>query len=130
MSIAFVLLLAAAAPVTVEPPPVGPVEHLHKKVVEAIRNCPEAAPGEIVVCSRDRGVAEGYRLPRLDPRYAGETIRPSGRGTLASPATGASGTGSCSAAGAGGSTGCQVQLNNDWGTWKKEQQADGRAFPW
>lgn len=127
------LLLAAApasAPAKVEPSPPGPVEHLAKRVVEAIRNCPEPEPGEIAVCARDRGVAEGWRLPRLDPKYAGTKLRPSGRGTLASEGPGAAGTGSCTAAGAGGSTGCMLQLDNQWGAWKKEQQATGQNFPW
>jgi hypothetical protein len=131
MAAALALLLAAAAPVA-EPPKAGPVEHLHKQVVQAIRNCPEGEDGEIVVCSRDRGVAEAYRLPKMDGRFA--TLRPSGRGTAAAAAAGAdlgaSGTGSCSAAGAGGATGCQLQMDKQWGDWKKQRQADGQPFPW
>ncbi len=119
------LLLAAAA----DPPKAGPVETLHKQVVDAIRNCPVAAPGEITVCARDRGIAEGYRIPKMDPRFA-EGLRPSGRGTIVAPDVGASGTGSCTTTGGGGFTGCSLQDYRNWGAWKAQEKADGRSFPW
>lgn len=131
MLAAFVLAVAAIpAPAVAAPPAPGPVEHLHKVVVDAIRPCPKAADGEIVVCSRDRGIDEGYRLPKLDQRYAGAAARPGGRGTMASPSLGAAGAGSCSSTGAGGATGCSLKEANDWGAWKKQEKADGRPFPW
>lgn len=118
-------LLAAA---TTPPVPAGPVDHLHKIVVDAIRNCPEHTPDEIVVCAKDRGVAEGYRLPRLDSRYAsrgGEKPRVS----LTDPAVGAAGTG-CTNTGSGGTNGCGLKEENAWGDWKRQAKADGRRFPW
>lgn len=121
------LLLAAEA---AKPAPAGPVDHLHQVVVEAIRNCPQGADGAIVVCARDRGIAEGWRLPKLDPRYAGNALRPSGRGTLATSDVAATGVGSCSATGAAGATGCSLAEANAWGAWKREQKADGKPFPW
>lgn len=121
------LLLAAAA---TPPVPAGPVDRLHKIVVDAIRNCPEHAPGEIVVCARDHGFAEGYRLPRLDPRFAGGGVPAKGRGSLADAGIGAAGTGSCSATGSGGATGCSLREENNWGDWKRQARADGRQFPW
>lgn len=59
------LLLQAAAPAP--PPPADPFASLKSTVVAAIRNCGKAdATGEIRVCSRDRGFAEGEvnRLPK------------------------------------------------------------------
>ena len=121
------LLLAAAV---AEPPKAGPVEVLHRKVVTAIRNCPDAAPGEITVCARDRGIAESYRIPRLDPRFAGAAPRSTGRGALAAAGPGAAGTGSCTNTGAGGFTGCSLQDYRNWGRWKDREKANGREFPW
>ncbi|MFS0738172.1 hypothetical protein ABC347_14075 [Sphingomonas sp. 1P06PA] len=107
---------------------VGPVEKLREVVVEAIRDCPKGAPDEIVVCSRDRGMAEGFRLPRLDPRYARRDVR--GR-SVDSRAGAARASGDCSASGSAGATGCSLDAANDWGAWKKEAQREGDAwFPW
>ena len=124
------LLLLAAAAAPPAPAKPGPVETLHKQVVDAIRNCPVAGPGEITVCARDRGIAEGYRIPRMDPRFAGNALRPSGRGTIVAPDVAASGTGSCTTAGGGGFTGCSLQDYRNWGAWKAQEKAEGRAFPW
>lgn len=122
------LLLLAVAIVAPAAKP-GPVEQLRKVVVGAIRNCLAPENGEIVVCAPDRGVAEGYRLPRLDPRYAGSALRLSGRGTL--PDVGATGTGSCSTVGGGGQTGCALAEANAWGAWKRERKRAGQGgFPW
>jgi hypothetical protein len=115
------LLLAAAAPdpaVTA-----GPVEKLHKRVVEAIRNCPEAQAGDVVVCAPDRGIAEGYRIPKLDARFAEGALRPSGRGTV-SDGAGAGGTGSCTAIGAGGSLGCSRRDYEAWSAAKRQRKAE------
>lgn len=131
--LALILAIAAAEPPPpADPPKAGPVEHLHKQVVAAIRNCPEGEEGEIVVCSRDRGIAEAYRIPKMDSRFA-NNLRASGRGTASAAAgadVAAAGTGSCSAAGAGGATGCQLQIDKQWSDWKRQQQADGHYTPW
>jgi hypothetical protein len=118
--LALLTFFAAAA----APPPAksGPVEKLHEVVVDAIRNCPRSTDGEIVICARDRGIAEGYRIPKLDPRFAGARLRPSGRGTIDGADVGKSGIGSCTKVGAGGSTGCALRDLNQWSDWRRQQR--------
>ena len=116
------LILAQAA----DPPVVG--KELHDQIVSAIRNCPQAKGDEIAVCSKDRGYAERYRLQKIEKPLAPD----SGGGIqfqLASPDTAKAGTGSCSASGAGGPTGCSAKEYDAWAKWKAQQKADGRA-PW
>lgn len=58
---------AAASAPSVAPPAPDPFASLKETVVAAIRNCGKSdATGEIRVCSRDRGFAEGEvnRLPK------------------------------------------------------------------
>ena len=122
------LLLAAMDPPAAasEPPP---LDNLKSVVVKAIRNCGLSNGDEITVCARDRGVAEGYRLPKISPRYAeaGQT-----HGKLeALEGAGAAGQGSCSATGAAGATGCSLAQANAWAEWKKRRKArDEGFFPW
>jgi len=105
-------------------------ESLRQAVVDAIRNCPHGDNGEVIVCSRDRGVAEGYRIPKLDPRFA-TNLRPSGRGELPADAESATGAQSCSNVGASGSTGCTKKAIESWGEWKKQKKKEeDAAFPW
>lgn len=122
MSILLSLLLAAADPPA---PVVGPVADLRQKVVEAIRDCPVPKEGEIVVCSRDRGIAEGYRLPKLDPRFAQRD--PKARAPDVLDGVGDTGTGSCSAVGAGGAFGCARRDYDKWGAWRRQRLAERRA---
>lgn len=56
------LLLLAIDPVA--EPPADPLKDLRGTVVAAIRNCGMTTTGEIVVCSRDKGYAEGERRLR------------------------------------------------------------------
>lgn len=56
------LLALATAPEAT--PPATPLDTLHGVVVDAIRNCGQRGD-EIVVCSRDRGFAEGQRIPKI-----------------------------------------------------------------
>ena len=125
------LLLFAALGVEGPPttkPKMGPIEKEHKMVVDAVRGCPEAVTeDEIVVCSNDRGIAEGYRLPKLDPRFD-VTIREKGRGALTDRDMGASGAGSCSATGAGSSTGCSLRGINNWAAEQRRKKAAERAY--
>jgi len=105
-------------------------ESLHQAVVDAIRNCPHGEGGEVIVCSRDRGVAEGYRIPKLDSRFA-TNLRPSGRGELPADAGAATGAQSCSNVGASGSTGCAKKAIDSWADWKKQKKKEqDEAFPW
>lgn len=126
--IALLFLAAAAAGPPTDKPKMGPIEKEHKIVVDAVRGCPEDdEEDEVVVCSRDRGIAEGYRLPKLDPRFALNT-RKNGRGELTDPALGAAGAGSCTNSGAGGSTGCTLRNIKSWAEERKRQKADDRAW--
>jgi hypothetical protein len=129
------LIEIAAAQPTASPAPAAPpapTDTLRQAVIDAIRNCPHGEDGAIIVCSRDRGVAEGYRIPRLDPRFA-TNLRASGRGELPAPPEAATGVGSCSKVGAGGATGCAKKDIDVWGAWKrdkKEKSPEDQAFPW
>ena len=114
------LMGQAAASDDPPPPPPAPVETLHKIVVDAIRNCPEHAPDELVVCAKDRGIAEGYRIPKMDSRFA-KTLRPSGRGEVSGAAVGATGIGSCTKSGPGGAIGCSRDELKAWAAQRKAQ---------
>ena len=119
------LLLAVADPPAPTP---APTEALKQVVVDAIRNCGKSQGDEIVVCSRDRGVAESYRLPKIQPRLA-ESAHTGGK-LEALAGAGAGGQGTCTATGAAGTTGCSLAQANAWGEWKKRQKAAGEWFPW
>ena len=124
------LLFAAVAGVgpPTDKPKMGPIEKEHKIVVDAVRGCPQDEDEEeIVVCSRDRGIAEGYRLPKLDPRFA-VNLGKNGRSELTDPSLGASGAGSCSTSGAGGSTGCTLRNIKSWAEEQKRRKAEDRAW--
>ena len=119
------LILALAA---ADPPAdaAAAAADIRQKVVTAIRNCPEAKGDEIVICSRDRGIAESYRLPKLDPRYADSDPK------IRTPeavfeGTGDGGFGSCSAVGIGAGTGCAMRDYRAWGDWKRRQKAAREA---
>jgi len=119
--------LAAEGPPTTKPK-MGPIEKEHKVVVDAVRGCPESDDDdEVVVCSRDRGIAEGYRLPKLDPRFALGLSR-NGRTQLVDPVLGATGAGSCTNVGAGGSTGCTLRNIKSWADEQKQKKAEDKAW--
>ncbi|PZU11541.1 hypothetical protein [Sphingomonas sp.] len=124
MPLLLILALAMADPPT-EPIAAAGAE-VRQKIVEAIRNCPDNKGEEIVVCSRDRGIAESYRLPKLDPRYA--DAEPKLKTTQeALDGTGDGGFGSCGAVGIGAGTGCALRDYNAWGDWKRRQRAARQA---
>ena len=120
-------LLLILAEVPTSKPQVGPIEKEHKMVVKAVRGCDEDEEDVIVICSKDRGVAEGYRLPRLDPRFAAN-LRPSGRGEMTGADAAAAGTGSCTTSGAGGFTGCSKRDYDAWAHWKQDRKKEARAY--
>ena len=127
LSLLLFAALAAEGPPTTKPK-MGPVEKEHKIVVDAVRGCPQdEEEDEVVVCSRDRGIAEGYRLPKLDPRFA-IGLGKNGRTQLTDPALGATGAGSCSNVGAGGNTGCTLRNIKSWADEQKKQKAQDRAW--
>lgn len=59
---------AAAAPAAAATKPADPFNAVRSAVVEAIRDCGRNAQGELLVCSKDRGFAEGEkkRLRKLE----------------------------------------------------------------
>ena len=120
-------LLLLAAEIATAKPKIGPIEKEHKIVIDAVRGCHEYDDDEIVVCSSDRGVAEGYRLPKLDTRFAG-ALGKNGRSALTDIDLGASGAGSCSATGAGGATGCSKREYDNWAKWKQDQKKQAHAY--
>ncbi|PZU49919.1 MAG: hypothetical protein DI568_04675 [Sphingomonas sp.] len=89
------------------------------RTVEVFGNdpCPKASnPDEIIVCAR-RPEEERYRIPKdiREAEKAAQIAREdqvaANRAAIVSGRTAASGIGSCSAAGAGGITGCTQGLN-------------------
>jgi hypothetical protein len=117
------LLQAAAVDAPKPPPPPAPTETLHKIVVDAIRNCAQPITGEVVVCAKDRGIAEGYRIPKMDERFA-KNLRPSGRGEIEAVDLGIGGLNTCSKVGAAGAIGC---TKNEINTWAAEQRLKREA---
>ncbi|WP_404711101.1 hypothetical protein [Sphingomonas sp. MMS24-J13] len=130
--LSFLLLIQAATEDPPPPPPPAPVEQLRQIVVDAIRNCTKPTAGEIVVCAPDRGIAEGYRIPKMDKRFA-KNLRPSGRGELPAAIAGAdlggTGIGACSKVGAVGSTGCSKIELKAWSTEQKQKRDSDDFFP-
>jgi len=112
------------------PDPKAKTEKQRQVVVRAIRNCPEAkSPDEVVVCSKDRGVAEAYRLPKADPRYEAGGER-AGKPAISVGNGQALASGNCSAAGSAGQTGCALGEANAWGADKKDRKKNGQWYPW
>jgi hypothetical protein len=111
-------LIQAATEDAPPPPPPKPTEALRQIVVDAIRNCGKSSDGEVVVCARDRGIAEGYRIPKMDDRFA-RNLRPSGRGELTAAAEGAIGPGTCTKVGQGGAIGCTKEQIQIWAAERK-----------
>ncbi|MDB5682425.1 MAG: hypothetical protein JWM75_123 [Sphingomonas bacterium] len=116
--------LAFLAITAVAPQP-GPAGDLDMVVIEAINACPKGAAGEIAVCGRRPGsmpyqpyrVPEAFRTRGFDPTASTESASRERNRIMEG---GAAGTGSCSAVGGGGTTGCTVQQ------WQRgEQQRAG-----
>jgi hypothetical protein len=125
------LLQAATEDPPPPPPPPAPVEQLRQIVVDAIRNCTKPTSGEIVVCAPDRGIAEGYRIPKMDARFA-RNLRPSGRGELPTALAGTdlsgTGAGACSKVGAVGASGCSKIELKAWSTDQKQKHDSTDIF--
>jgi hypothetical protein len=127
----FLFLLQAATEDPPPAPPPAPVEQLRQIVVDAIRNCARPTSGEIVVCAPDRGIAEGYRIPKMDARFA-KNLRPSGRGELPKPVDGdpgANGIAACSKVGAVGASGCSKVELKTWAAEQKRKRDSDDFFP-
>lgn len=92
------------------------------RVAGMIAECPKVASGDIIVCGRDRRREQAhYRLPLrtdgFDPDGAIDSVA---RERHRLYEAGGSGTGSCSASGGGGWTGCMIQQ------WRRSDQQHGR----
>jgi hypothetical protein len=119
----FLLILALlAADPPAEAAAAASAAEIHQKVVAAIRNCGQGKGDEIIVCSKDRGLAESYRLPKLDPRFV-EADPKLKKAEDAFGDTGDGGFGQCSAVGIGAGTGCAMRDYRAWGDWKRRQKA-------
>ena len=118
------LLLIAMAAADPPPAPSSPLKGLDKVVTDAIRNCPGAEQGAVVVCARDRGFAEGYRLPKLKspkpPPTSGPVIS-----VVAGPGQGTGG--GCSDALAVGTLSCGSGAEDAQAAWQREQARRQKA---
>ena len=86
--------------------------------------CPRSTESEVVVCSR-RPESERYRLPKNQQLQGSRQQRQSwARQSQALTTVGNTGTGSCSAVGPGGHTGCLIQEIN---RAKQESQEQSQA---
>jgi len=99
--------LAVALAAAADRPPAG-MPDPQAAAPKIVEECPSAAPGDVVVCGR-AGSRSPYRLPPQADGWTPDSAMDSvsrERHRLLDP--GASGIGSCSTAGAGGSTGCDL----------------------
>jgi len=88
--------------------------------------CPRSSESEIVVCSR-RPEGERYRLPKNQQLQGSRQQRQSwAQQSRALTTVGNTGTGSCSAVGPGGHTGCLIQEINQAKQEAKEQQQNNQ----
>ncbi len=102
-------------------------QSLPKLVIYGDQKCPTDASGnEIIVCER-RSQEEQFRIPKelreleITPQNEGWAAR-----AAANDDVGATGTGSCSNVGAGGSTGCFLQQSRNNKATNKARKADQR----
>ena len=114
--------LAIPAPVAAQGVSVPP------RVIYGTQKCPTDADGnEIVVCVR-RPPGEQYRIPKelRDLKVTPENESWAAKAE-ANDRVGATGVGSCSTVGPGGSTGCLVQRGRLYKREKQDAKADQRA---
>lgn len=137
------LALALAAPATAQrvgpadpnaPPPrqtAAPGEVSHEAPINGIltlygnQRCPTDSGGnEVVVCVR-RSAAEQFRIPKGLREFKVTPQNESwAKNQAVTLAAGQSGVGSCTAVGAGGATGCQVQMNRTAKAETRERKKD------
>jgi hypothetical protein len=99
-------ILAAALTAAASPPASPPDSDAPPPRI--VEECPSAAPGDLVVCGRP-GSRSPYRLPPQDDGWTpGGAVDSVSRERHRLLDQGAAGIGSCSTAGPGGSTGCDL----------------------
>lgn len=90
--------------------------------------CPRSQGDEIVVCAR-QPESERYRVPKQLREAKKAGIQSWGERAQSLEYVGASGTASCSPAGAGGWTGCQNQLLAQARAERREKKAEADSIP-
>jgi hypothetical protein len=90
--------------------------------------CPRSQGDEIVVCAR-QPESERYRVPKVLREARKNGMDAWGKRAESLEYVGASGTSSCSPAGAGGWTGCQNQLLSQARAERKQNKAEADAIP-
>jgi hypothetical protein len=122
--IAFAVLLAAFA----WGPPATAQNGIARITVYGNDPCPRSQGDEIVVCARVPE-SERYRVPKQLREAKKSGIQSWGERAESLEYVGASGTSSCSPAGAGGWTGCQSQLLSQARAERKQNKDDAAAIP-
>ena len=115
----------------VRPVATGPGEVSREAPVNGVltiygnQRCPTDSSGnEVVVCVR-RSAAEQFRIPKALREFKVTPQNESwAKNQAVTLAAGQAGIGSCSAVGAGGASGCQVQMNRVAKAENKERKKD------
>jgi len=109
LMISFAATAALAGGFGLLPAPAAAQSTQAEVIVYGSDPCPRSTESEVVVCSR-RPESERYRLPKNQQLQGSRQQRQSwARQSEALTTVGNTGTGSCSAVGPGGHTGCLVQ---------------------
>ena len=112
LMISFAATAAMAGGFALLPVPAAAQSAQAEVIVYGNDPCPRSTESEIVVCSR-RPESERYRLPKNQQLQGSRQQRQSwARQSQALTTVGNTGTGSCSAVGPGGHTGCLIQEIN------------------
>lgn len=90
--------------------------------------CPRSQGDEIVVCAR-QPESERYRVPKVLREAKKSGVASWGERAESLEYTGASGTASCSPAGAGGWTGCQSKLLSQARAERRQNKAEAAEVP-
>jgi hypothetical protein len=90
--------------------------------------CPRSQGDEIVVCAR-QPESERYRVPKVLRDAAKNGVQSWGERAESLEYVGASGTASCSPAGAGGWTGCQSKLLSQARAERKQRKSEEAEVP-
>ena len=125
-----ILTALAIAPLMLISPPVHAQRTERVLVIFGNDPCPTNGSGdEIIVCAR-RPEAERYRIPKeLRPRSQSPDAQSWAVRSQSALETGRTGTGSCSATGAGGWTGCWAQQMRDAKAEAKQKAEAERNVP-
>jgi hypothetical protein len=123
-------LFAAMATLAALPTPVSAQRAERVLVIFGNDQCPTNASGdEIIVCAR-RPETERYRIPKeVRPRTQSPQSQSWAVRSQSAMSAGRTGTGSCSAVGSGGWTGCWAEQMRAAKAEAKQKAADERDVP-